>query len=363
LEESTVLNDARGQDRRPTLRDIAEEAGVSISTASRALARSRTGAPRSAAVKRVLAVADRLRYEPDPFAASLRTGRTQMLGVLVPRLTDVVLSTVYEGLDSAAEDLGYQTVVANTFDRGEEQRRRADMLLARRVDGLVIGDARIDDTYLDELAFRRVPFALVSRSHPPYDSVTCDDLAGGRLVGNHLADRGHRRIGIIAGEPYATTGRDRTKGCLEVLRHRGVCVSPSWVVSSTFDADGGYAAAHRLMQNSTPPTAIFAVNDMAAIGAIGALRDLGHRPGIDVAVVGFNDISIAARLPVPLTSVRSPLTTMGAEVARLIIDRIRSTRSAMGELEPEQLRLAPQLFVRASSDPSVREVARRAPGL
>jgi LacI family transcriptional regulator len=338
---------------RPTLRDIAEEAGVSISTASRVLARARTGPPRSAAAKRVVAIAERLGYQPDLSAASLRTRRTRMLGVLVPRLTDIVLSTIYEGLDSAAESLGYQTVVANTLDSSEEQRRRAEMLLTRRVDGLILGDARIDDPYLDELAARRVPFALVSRSHPPYDSVTCDDRAGGRLVGDHLADLGHRRIGIIAGEPHATTGRDRTQGCLEVLRRRGVEVPSSWVVHSTFDAHGGHAAAHRLMQGSDVPTALFAVNDMTAIGVIGALRDLGRRPGTDVAVVGFNDISIAAELPVPLTSVRSPLTEMGADAARVLVDRLQLSGPAVQARVPVQLRLAPQLFVRASSDPSV----------
>jgi LacI family transcriptional regulator len=342
------------QGRRPTLPDIAEEAGVSVSTASRVLTRARTGASRSATAEQVIAIAERRGYEPDVFAASLRTRRTHMLGVLVPRLTDGVLSTIYEGLDSAAEGLGYQTVVANTFDRGEEQRRRAEMLLARRVDGLILGDARTDDDYLDELASRRVPFVLVSRSHPPHDSVTCDDLAGGRLVGDHLADLGHRRIGIIAGEPHATTGRDRTQGCLEVLHRRGVDVRPTSVVHSAFDADGGYAATRRLMENSEPPTAIFAVNDMAAIGAIGALRDLGHRAGVDVAVVGFNDISIAAHLPVPLTSVRSPMTTIGAQAARLLVDRLGPTKPASQAREPVQLRLAPQLFVRQSSDPSVR---------
>jgi LacI family transcriptional regulator len=340
---------------RPTLRDVAEEAGVSISTASRVLARARTGQPRSPAAKRVIAAAERLSYEPDVHAASLRTRRTRMLGVLVPRLTDIVLSTIYEGLDASAEFLGYQTVVANTFDRSEEQRRRAEMLLARRVDGLILGDARIEDAYLDELAARQVPFALVSRSHPPYDSVTCDDLAGGRLVGDHLADLGHRRIGIIAGEPHATTGRDRTQGCLEVLRRRGVDVPSSRIVHSTFDAHGGHAATHRLMEGSAAPTAIFAVNDMTAIGALGALRDLGHRPGTDVAVVGFNDISIAAQLPVPLTSVRSPLTEMGAEAARLLVDRLQQPRQGTQERAPIQVRLAPQLFVRASSDPSVTE--------
>ena len=198
-----------------TLKDIAREAGVSLSTASRVLSRARNGEPIDTPIAtRVVAVAAELKYKPNLFAASLRTNRTHMLGVLVPHLTDVVLSTIYEGIDARASAAGYQTVVANTMDDPREQRLRAETLLDRGVDGFVFGDAQIDDPFLDELARRGVPFVLVSRRHPPYDSATCDDSAGGRLVGNHLADLGHREIAIIAGQPYASTGIDRTEGCL-----------------------------------------------------------------------------------------------------------------------------------------------------
>jgi LacI family transcriptional regulator len=336
-----------------TLKDIAREAGVSLSTASRVLSRARSGGSTdTATARRVLQVAAELDYEPNLFAASLRTKRTHMLGVLVPHLTDVVLSTIYEGIDERASAAGYQTVVANSMDDPKEHRLRAERLLQRGVDGLVFGDAQLKDSFLDELARREVPFVLVSRRHQPFDSVTCDDLAGGRLVGNHLADLGHRDIAIIAGQPYASTGIDRTAGCLAALRERGIEVPEHRVVHSRFDAPAGHLAASRLMTGAAPPTAIFAVNDITAIGAMGALRDLGYQAGRDVAVVGFNDITIAADLPTPLTTVRSPLQQMGREAADLLLQRLERGARPEGA-SPIEIRLPPQLIVRESSDATV----------
>lgn len=144
-----------------------------------------------------------------------------------------------------------------------------------------------------------------------------NDLTGGRLVGNHLADLGHREIAIIAGQPYATTGIDRTAGCLAALGERGIEVPTDRIVHSRFDAPSGHEVALELMRSANPPTAIFAVNDITAIGAMGALRDCGLTGGRDVAVVGFNDISIAADLPTPLSTVRSLLHEMGRQAAGL----------------------------------------------
>ncbi len=337
------------------MREIAEAAGVAVSTASRVLARSRQGLPPSSeAAERVLEIARRANYEPDAQAASLRSKQTHMLGVLVPHLTDVVLSTIYEGIDRAATELGYQTVVANTLDSPDEQRRRAELLLSRRVDGLILGDAHAGGPFLAELAGRGTPFVLVSRTHDGFDSVTADDYAGGRLVGTHLADLGHRRIGIIAGQPYASTGRERAAGCVDALAERGIDTPRDLVVHSTFDAEGGRTAALRLMRKKRPPTAIFAVNDMTAIGVMGALRDLEYEIGTDVAVVGYNDISIARDLPVPLSTVRSALDEMGAEAARLLVARLRGETGD----SPSQRRLPTQLVVRESSDPTVRTQGR-----
>jgi LacI family transcriptional regulator len=137
---------------------------------------------------------------------------------------------------------------------------------------------------------------------------------------------------------------------MDALAERGIETPRDLLVHSTFDADGGRAATLRLMRKKRPPTAIFAVNDTTAIGAMGALRDLEFTVGTDVAVVGFNDISIARSLPVPLSSVRSALGDMGAEATRLLVTRLR------GEIgdSPRQLRLPTQLVVRESSDPTIR---------
>ncbi len=344
-----------GQTRRrsSTLKDIAREAGVSLSTASRVLARARNDEPvNTPAASRVLIAAGNLDYKPNLFAASLRTKRSGMLGVLVPHLTDIVLSTIYEGVDARASEAGYQTVVANTMDDPNQQRMRAERLLQRGVDALLFGDARIDNDFLDELAQRGIPFALVSRRHSPYDSATCDDNTGGDLVGNHLADLGHRQIAIIAGHRYASTGVDRTAGCLKTLADRGIDVPPERVMYLGFDAESGRLATRQLMAAPVKPTAIFAVNDMAAIGVMGALRDLGYTPGRDVAVVGFNDISIAVDLPIPMTSVHSPLKEMGDTAVGLLLDRLKRYAPGAAVAEPKQVRLQPRLIVRESSDPS-----------
>ncbi|GAA0234577.1 LacI family DNA-binding transcriptional regulator [Cryptosporangium japonicum] len=337
-----------GRERPATLEDIAREAGVALSTASRVLERARTGGrvdtPKAI---RVLEVAADLEYEPNLFAASLRTNRTYTLGVLVPRLTDIVLSTIYEGIDAGAADAGYQSVVANTMDDPRQQRLRAEKLLQRGVDALLFGDAQLDDPFLDELAARGVPFALFSRRHPRYPSATCDDYEGGRLAGNHLADLGHRDVAVLAGRPYASTGVDRTAGCLDALRERGITVAAHRIVHSGFDPEAGYVAARAMFAAGDGPTAVFVVNDMAAIGAMGALRDLGVAVGREVAVVGFNDISIAADVSPALTSIVSPLDTMGREAVRLVLDRVKAPGSPAA-----RVLLPPRLVVRESSDPS-----------
>jgi LacI family transcriptional regulator len=337
----------RGSAQRVTLRTIADEVGVNASTVSRVLSRRGSEGVRSETARRVLEVADRLGYVPDPYAASLRTRRIGAIGVLVPRLTDVVLATVYEAIDEAAATLGYQTFVSSTRDEPELQRRRIELLLSRRIDGLILGDARLDTPFCDELAERGTPFVLVSRRSGDHPSVTIDDEMGGRLATTHLADLGHRRIGVLAGASYASTGCDRRDGALTALAERGIEVPDRYVLDSPVDAAGSHQVALRLFSQEPRVTAVFAVNDVTAIGVMGAARDLGLRVGEDVAVVGYNDIGIARELPVPLTSVRSEHAEMGRVATRMLASRIAGEDVA-------SVRLPPRLVVRQSSDPSAR---------
>jgi LacI family transcriptional regulator len=338
------MKDSAAGGQTVTLKDLADELGIHPSTVSRVLHTSSEvarGAASAATAQRVRELAQKRGYSPDPQAAGLRTRRTRLIGVIVPRLSDLVLATMYEGIEQSAAELGYSTFVTNSLDDPDEQRRKTDNMLARRVDGLIIGDAHLGSGLLQELTARKIRFVLMNRRAPGYPSATCDDVLGGELVADHLWDKGHRKVSVIAGEPYASTAIDRTAGFVDRWRSLGGDVADSDVVWSRFDTAGGREAAETILRNGKP-TALFAVNDFAAIGAMGALRSHGLTVGQDVAVVGFNDTSLAAELPIPLSSVRSPMLDIGRTAVQLF------QRVLNGE-RVEPVALKPTLFVRESS--------------
>jgi LacI family transcriptional regulator len=326
-----------------TLTEVAKRAGVHVSTVSRALSSDpRIGAE---TVDRIRLLADEMGYEPDPAAAALRTGRSGVLGVLVPRVSDYVLATIYEGIDSRATERGYNTFVSNTNDDPLRRKEKLHDLLLRRVEGVVLGDARLDgDELVGILSKRGVPYVLVNRRLRGHPSVTTDDVLGGRLAASHLLERGHVNVGIIAGPSYVSTCAERTHGFVSQFRSAGMGLDEGRVINSGTDAVGGYEAGSALLAGNPDLTAIFAINDFAAIGAMGAVREFGKVPGRDVAVVGYNDVPLSSYLPVPLTSVSSPMFQMGQEAMTLLFD-------LMAGREAESILLTPHLVVRASTVP------------
>ncbi|RTZ39128.1 LacI family DNA-binding transcriptional regulator [Candidimonas sp. SYP-B2681] len=336
---------------RTTLRSLAEQLGIHVSTVSRVLNGTEAEA-RSAAspevIERIKRLAEELNYRPNRQAIGLKTRKTRLLGVILPRLTDLVVAMIYEGIDAAAKDNQYLTFVGVTLDMPERQIQLGEAALDQNVEGLIIGDARLDNvSFLDEIARRNIPIVLVNRRAGSYCSVTCNDRKGGRLVAEHLVELGHRDICVMAGEPYASTGHDRTAGFLERCAELGVAISPDWIVHSGFDTKSGRALGEQIFSRSKRPTAVFAVNDFLAIGLMGALRDQGIQVGRDVAVVGFNDTPIAAELPIGLSTIRSPMHQMGYRSVEVLLDMIAG-RSTAPEL------LEPTLCVRESSNPNVR---------
>lgn len=331
-----------------TLRALAEQLQMHVSTVSRVLNGSPEDARNAAApatVARIQALAKKLDYRPNPYAIGLKTQQSRTVGVLVPRLSDLVVATIYEGIDEAAAKHQYLTFVSNTGDMPQRQRDLGEMALDRRVAGMMFADARNDETrFLDQVAARGIPLVLVSRHLDGHCSVTCDDIRGGYLAAAHLLDLGHRDMAILAGEPYASTGRDRMAGFLACCKERGVHVPKRRILEGPFDTISGRQGGDRIFKQSKPPTAIFAVNDFLAIGLMGAARDHGLRPGHDIAIVGFNDTPLAAELPIALTTIRSPMHAMGYRGMELLLKRIGGERT-------ESERLTPTLMVRASTSP------------
>lgn len=319
-----------------------------MSTASRVLHPTKDDLRRPASTdtaERIRRVADELNYRRNPAGRQLRTQRSYEIAVIVPRLSDLVLATMYEAIQDRAEERGYLTYVSNSHDDAARRNELTETALGRRVDGLIFGDAQLDPTFLDHLQSRGVPFVLVNRRSGSHLRSVCDDHLGGRLVADHLHDLGHRRVGLIGGETWASTSVDRMQGFRERWGEFGLHVPDNLIISTGFDALAGFAAAEHCLTNPHPPTAIFAVNDFAAIGAMGASRSAGLRAGEDISIVGYNDISLAAILPVPLTTVRSPMLDIGRGAADLMADILEGHT-------PESLVWAPEMVVRASTGPA-----------
>lgn len=322
-----------GRSRPVTLATVARHAQVHISTVSRALSENPTGVGPET-VRRVRELAAAIGYRRDVRAAGLRTGSSRLIGVLVPRLTDLALATIYDSIDIAASAAGYGTVVANTLDDPGHRRVRIDAMLSRGIDGMIIGDSHLGDTAAQELLGRGIPYVLVMRRLEGHLSVTTDDYRGGQLAAEHLLKLGHQRVGVVAGDQLASTGRERTLGFRRAFEAAGCPVGERYVIGSEFTTPAGLRAGETLMGLPEPPTAIFAVDDLIALGVMGAIRGAGKELGSEVALVGYNDLDLAATLPVPLTSVRSDLGAMGRLSFEALISRINDRPTDSVLLEP-----------------------------
>lgn len=332
----------RDEATRVTIHDVAAAAGVSKSTVSRILD-ERLPRSEGETAKRVREVAAELGYIRDVAAASLRRGKSLTIGVVVPRLTDTVMAMLYEALAHACSRAGKFAVVATTDDAPQADRAAAQTLLQRGVDGLILATARDGDDFPDQLAARGVPFVLALRTDGHSLSSVADDQLGGYLATRHLLDLGHRRIGLIAGPAYASSSRGRVAGYRQAMAEAGAVIDPAWITGSSFSIDAGVEATETLMRLPAPPTAIFAVNDNTAIGAMSALRRLDLSIPGDVSLVGYNDIPIVSRLGTPMTTVRVPFDQIAASALDLLTHGATS--------DAERLRVAtPTLIPRKSTE-------------
>ncbi|MEV0078386.1 LacI family DNA-binding transcriptional regulator [Nocardia neocaledoniensis] len=330
--------------RAPTLKEIAERAGVHISTASRVLRQDEPVDGWSESARRVLAVATELGYQRNVWAASLRTRKTTTLGVVMPRLIDGVVAMTYQGIEEAATRAGYSVLLSSPPDDPDAQRRAAELLLGRQVDGLLLSSVHAPGrAFVDSLPLGGVPVLTVTRhAEAGLPFVVGDDRLGGALAARHLLERGYTDLAVIGGPAHATTAGDRVRGFLDALAAAGVPIAPERVVASSFEVDGGVQAARALLDRPDRPRALFAVSDTLAIGVLGVARDLGLSVPDEVALIGYNDIPVAAQLPVALTTVASPARDIGATAVRHLLELVNGR-------EAESVRLPVELVVRATT--------------
>lgn len=324
--------------RRPTLHDVAARAGVSKSLASLAL----QGSPKVAEASRVaiLAAADELGYRPNRTASSLVTQRTHTIGVHILDLHNPVFAEILDGVQEAVRGHDYSTLLVTGNADPRAERTEITRLLESRVEGLVLIAHRLSDADLVEIA-SEVPTVVVTwhtAGIDGLDSVSGDDLAGARLAVEHLVGLGHTSIAHISGGDNRIA-RQRRTGYERAVADHGL---DPFVVEGAFTERGGYAGALSAVEDGA--TALVVCNDLAAIGALAALRERGLRVPEDVSVVGYDGMRLLDSLD--LTTVAQPLADMGRLAADLLMQRIARPDRASTHLEVET-----RLVARGSSGP------------
>src|SRR5512141_3233955 len=346
---------------RPRIADVAREAGVSKTAVSFAF--NNPDRLSSETATRIREVADHLGYRPHPVARLLTQRQTMTLGVLTPQALAVIFSNPFfalfsEGVAHAAEDLGYELHFISP--------RNGSLALAMRratVDGVVAIGLSGDHPEVEQIRNAGLPMVLVdSEDLPEHGSVVVDDEGGARAAAEHLVGLGHRAILIVAVErPESPTDRGlhtpegvadrRLPGYRAALAAAGLDVPAEWVVAGRASIDGGESAFQRAWAFGLRPTAVLAMSDAMAIGAMRAARQLGLRTPDDLSVVGFDDIDLAALVDPALTTVHQPIRQQGGDAGRLLLDEME-LRSGN---QPEHLRLETRLIVRGSTGPVPRE--------
>lgn len=332
-----------------TLRDVAREAGVHPSTASRALNHHTRSMVNPATVKRVVTAAEALGYRPNSLARGLKTNRTATVGMLIPDLTNPLFPPIVRGLEDALAESGYTLVLANTDNDTETERSVIEAMRNRRVDGLVLATAQREYALLDELAEGGVPAVLINRTadHAPVPAVTGDDHAGIGLAVRHLVALGHTRIAHVAGPQSTSTGLARYQAFVSWMESEGLQPDRDRIVfADWFQEEPGARAFTQLLDRDVDFTAVVAGNDLIALGCYDVLAERGLSVPGDVSVTGYNDIPFSDKFNPPLTTVRIPHYQIGVKAAEFILAAIRGD-----DTTPVAVRLAPTLVERASTGP------------
>ncbi len=328
------------------MREVAERAGVSVTTVSHVINGTR---PVSAHLsQRVKAAMEELGYQPNQLARSLRVGTTHTIGLILPDSANPFFAEIARGIEDAGFARGYSVIIGNTDNNPAKERLYVNVLLEKQVDGFIFVSAGESTHAISALLARQKPFVIVDRMIPQVevDSVVTDNTRGGELATAHLLDLGHRRIGCITGPSGLSSSVDRLNGYRRALEVYDLPVDESIIVRGDFHYRGGYTAARRLLENADPPTAIFALNDLMAIGALAAAHQLGLRVPEDLSVVGFDDIELASYMAPPLTTVAQSKHQMGKLATQLLLERLQDR-----SLPPRARILDVSLVVRRSTAP------------
>jgi LacI family transcriptional regulator len=306
----------------PTIKDVAQAARVSVATVS-AVANGNKYVSEQLA-QRVRHAIDATGYQPHGVARSLKKGTTQTLGLIVTDITNPFFTAVARSVEDAAHVAGYAVVLCNSDEDVEKERVYLQLMRRRRVDGLIWAPAGDASSYRDFCVDQRAPTILLDRrvDGMPLDAVVVDNVHATRSAIEHLIALGHRRIALITGPRHLSTSCERLQGYRDAMATHGLNPSPRLVVQGDFRSGSAYDAALGVLRMDPRPTAVFASNNLMALGLLRAIRELGLRCPEEISVAAFDDFEEASLFTPGLTTIAQPTAAIGAKAVELVLQRI-----------------------------------------
>lgn len=329
-----------------TIKDIAQAAGVSHTTVSRALRGSATLAPRT--VARIQEIAKELGYIPNTVARGLKTKRSGILGVLITHIHDPFFAEVISGIEDVLLQNNYSLFLASSYANPQREADIVQAMSAQRVDGVIICSTQVSEAHRQQLEQFGVPTVLMNNqaTEEMANSLYHDDMYGSRTVTEHLIGLGHGRIAYLGNEKTGRTNSDRLTGYQQALQAAGLAHNPAYVVQcASGSIQSGAAGASHLLRLTPRPTAVVCFSDRIAIGAMQTLHQAGWRIPETCSLTGFDNIEMAAYTAPPLTTFNQPKRQMGIEAAQMMLSIIEQA----GQASPAIKVMQGQLVVRAST--------------
>jgi LacI family transcriptional regulator len=288
---------------------------------------------------------EELNYQPSAVARSLRRKETQTIGMMVPDSANPFFAEVARGIEDTSFEQEYSVILCNSDGDMEKEQFYINVLVEKRVDGIIFVAVGGSAQHIRNLLERDMPLVVVDReiADVEVDSVLTDNLQGGYLATKHLIELGHRRIGCITGPSDLTPSAERVIGYKRALMERNLAVNENLILKGDFQYESGYQAVREFLAMDEPPTAVFACNDLMAVGAISGVRENGGRVPEDLAIVGFDDIALASFTNPPLTTIAQPQYEIGVLAAQMLMERIKDKA-----MPPRRRLLKTTLVVRES---------------
>lgn len=332
-----------------TIEYIARMANVSKATVSRVINNKAQGVGKEIRA-RVQRLIDEYGYKPNLLARGVATSRTKTIGLVIPDITNPFFPALIKAIEHCASEREYTVVLCNTDSSPEKEKQSISTLIANRVDGIILATVLEEQRCIPyDFAKYNIPCVLIDRRTKGFDysaGVFVDNEYAFYIAAELLIKHGNRRIAFIAGPSNLSTTQERLAGYCSALKQYALHYDPALVVQGNFQYESGYAAVMRLHGHGIPFTAVLASNDVMAIGALKALRDIGRAVPGEVEVVGFDNIQFSEMVDPPLTTLDQPLYELGSKAAEAMLALIEGRR-----LDDTNIRMEAKLVVRASTRP------------